>query len=78
MSTSPSPSPPMYESKKEAARQLGVSTWSIGDLLRKKKLRAKKFGKLTQIEVASRLELVASLPDAKFAEPRQRNTKEAA
>ena len=77
MSTSPSLPPAMYETKKEAARQLGVSTWSIGDLLRKKKLRAKKFGKLTQIEVASRIAFANSLPDAKFAEPRQRNEKAA-
>jgi hypothetical protein len=64
---------PMFEAINECARQLAISPWSVKDLLRKQKLRAKKHGRRTMVEVASRLEYAASLPDATFAPPRDRS-----
>lgn len=64
---------PMYEPIAECARQLAISAWSVKDLLRQGKLRAKKHGRRTIVEVASRLEYAESLPDAEFAPPRDRS-----
>jgi hypothetical protein len=63
---------PMYEPIAECARQLAISAWSVKDLLRQGKLRAKKHGRRTIVEVASRIEYVETLPDATFAPPRDR------
>jgi hypothetical protein len=68
-------SQPMFEEKSESARQLAVCLWSVNDLLRKKKIRAKKFGRRTLVEVQSRIDYANSLPDATFAPPRRRNSQ---
>lgn len=62
----------MYEPVPESAKQLGVSNWFIWNLLRDGKLKAKKAGARTIVEVQSRIEYAASLPDATFAAPRGR------
>jgi hypothetical protein len=65
-------SDPMFEEITESARQLALSQWSIKDLLRKGKLRAKKAGRRTLVDVQSRKDYANSLPDAKFLEPKPR------
>jgi hypothetical protein len=67
-----------YEEIPESARQLAVSEWFIKDLLRKKKLKAKKAGRRTIVNVQSRKDYANSLPDAEFAPPRLRRRAESA
>jgi hypothetical protein len=62
----------MFEEIAECARQLAVSQWFVKNLLRKKKLKAKKAGRRTLIAVESRKDYANSLPDAKFSEPKPR------
>jgi hypothetical protein len=65
-------SDPMFEEIAESARQLAVSKWFVKDLLRKKKLKAKKAGRRTIIDVQSRKDYADALPDAEFSPPRLR------
>jgi hypothetical protein len=65
-------SDPMFEEIAESARQLALSEWSIKDLLRKRRLKAKKAGRRTLVDVQSRKDYANSLPDAKFLEPKPR------
>lgn len=58
---------PEFESAADASRITGVSAWLIRDLVRRKKLAAKKLGKRLLINVESRREFFASLPDAEFS-----------
>jgi hypothetical protein len=62
---------PEFESIAESARQLALSEWSIKQLLRQKKLKAKKAGRRTIINVQSRKDYAAGLPDAEFLPPRR-------
>jgi hypothetical protein len=65
---------PMFEEISESARQLAVCRWSVNELLRGKKLKAKKFGRRTLVEVQSRIDYANSLPTAVFAAPRVRRS----
>jgi hypothetical protein len=76
MSEVPAKSDREYEEIPESARQLAVSEWFIKDLLRKKKLKAKKAGRRTIVNVQSRKDYANSLPDAEFAPPRFRRRAE--
>jgi hypothetical protein len=76
MSKVPAKSDREYEEIPESARQLAVSEWFIKDLLRKKKLTAKKAGRRTIVNVQSRKDYANSLPDAEFAPPRLRRRAE--
>jgi hypothetical protein len=78
MSEVPAKSDREYEEIPESARQLAVSEWFIKDLLRKKKLKAKKAGRRTIVNVQSRKDYANSLPDAEFAPPRLRRRAESA
>jgi hypothetical protein len=61
---------PQFEEITESARQLALSPWVIKDLLRKKKLTAKKYGRRTLVDVRSRKAYAESLPDAVYAPPK--------
>jgi hypothetical protein len=65
-------SDPMFEEIAESARQLAVSEWFVKDLLRKKKLKAKKAGRRTMVDVQSRKDYAHGLPDAEFLPPTRR------
>jgi excisionase family DNA binding protein len=63
---------PLRVSIGEAAQATGLSQWSIKQLLRQGKLRAKKHGRRTLIDYVSLKSYVDNLPDARFARPRMR------
>jgi excisionase family DNA binding protein len=66
---------PMFEAIEESARQLGLSAWTIKELLRQKTLRAKKAGRRTLVDVKSRKEYADNLPDATFCAPMKRRQR---
>jgi excisionase family DNA binding protein len=61
------PAHAVFYSIEGAARTLALSEWSIKDLLRQGKLRARKSGRRTLIEGDSVREYAASLPPATFS-----------
>jgi hypothetical protein len=63
---------PVFVSIEDAARYTSESPWLIKDLLRKGVLKARKAGRRTLVDFASVKARAASLPDAKFAPPRDR------
>ena len=68
----PAQAQPFYVTISDAAYRLGVSEWSVKQLLRRGILRARKNGRRTSIEFDSLLKCAESLPPAKFAAPRRR------
>jgi excisionase family DNA binding protein len=60
---------PAFVSIADAARYVGISEWSVKDLLRQGVLQARKSGRRTLIEFASVKQHAASLPAATFAAP---------
>ena len=69
------PPEPLLISIKDAAKLVGLSEWSVEDLLRRGIYRAKKAGRRTLIEFASVKAHTAALPSAKFAPPRERRQR---
>jgi len=68
--------PEEVDSIRETAEALGCSDWTVKNLLRMGKLRAKKLGRRTIVLRASRLEYVASLPAATYLPlPQKRKSK---
>jgi len=56
----------------EAAREIGVSRRTFIDLLQKGKIKARKCGHLTLVEVEDLRAYIRSLPNATYATPKPR------
>ena len=62
----------LLDSIKNTAAVIGVSEWTVKDLLRRGVLKARKAGRRTLVIVASREAYIASLPPATFLPPRSK------